>query len=146
MNTKSEKPQGDRPFSWEQRAAFDQSDPAGILFYGNYPRLAHRAIEEFIVHMGFNWEQWFANPLLGVPIRRLEVDYLSPLWAGKIYHWQVSLEKLGDSSLEFNVSVVEKSTFSLCARIRSVHVFIDLKDKKKLPIPPEFRQRLQQYL
>jgi len=47
---------------------------------------------------------------------------------------------------ESGFSVV--TTFSLdgaeCARVTTVHVFVDLATRKKRPIPEEFRAKLQQ--
>ncbi len=130
-----------------QRAAFDQCDPAGILFSGHYPLLAHRAIEEFVVHMGFSWGEWFQHPQYAIPLRHLEVNYLSPLRAGELYDWTVSLGDLGETSVPFKVEVRSVQDPSVvCAQIQSVHVFLDIKLKQKTAIPLEFRHKLEPFV
>lgn len=121
---------------------FDQCDPAGIVFYGNYAALGHRVLEEFIVSMGIPWEEWFACDRWGVPIRHLEIEYLKPLYAGQKYLAHASISKLGETSVSFEVKFKEVAG-DVCSRISSTHVFINVTQMKPLSIPDAIREKLK---
>lgn len=124
---------------------FDRCDLAGIVFYGNYAALAHQVLEQFIPHMGIPWQTWFQNPTWAMPIRKLDVEYFKPLFAGQNYQAEAAVVKIGDSSLTFSVEFLD-SQGELCTRIQTVHVCVALKDKKKAALPPEFRKQLNSWL
>lgn len=126
-------------------AHFHLCDPAGILFYGNYAAIGHQVLEEFIVAMGIPWREWFENAKWGIPIRKLDVEYRAPVWAGRTYQAKASVTKLGETSVEFQVNLFDESD-NHCTQIRTVHVFIDLKSKQKMPIPDSFLMCLRKGL
>lgn len=120
---------------------FDDCDPGGIVFFGNYYRITHRVFEDFIRSLEIPWEHWFKNPKWAVPLRKAQAEYLQPLWAGKTFTVEVGLTKIGESSLtvEFKISNQEKV---LCSRVETTHVFIDPKKGRKIKIPTDIRKKL----
>jgi 4-hydroxybenzoyl-CoA thioesterase len=122
-------------------ANFHLCDPAGILFYGNYAGIQHQVFEDYILTLGFTWQEWFQNPEFGVPLRKLEIDYLHPLFAGHTYKATAKFARLGTTSLDFVVQLFNDNG-SLCTTIRTTHVFLNLKRKEKMPIPDDIRRRL----
>ncbi len=119
---------------------FDRCDLAGIVFFGNYAAFAHQVLEEFIPAMGIEWRTWFHDPSLGIPVRKLEVEYLKPLFAGRHYTATAVVERLGQTSVTFCVEFSDGA--EVCSRIRSVHVFLSMKEKKVINIPESFRDHL----
>lgn len=128
-------------FSTEIFIGFDETDMGGIVFYGNYYRIAHRVIEEFIQFKGLKWQQWFASKEWLVPLRHSEADYLSPLFPGEKYSARVQVLRLGDSSVTFQVEIGPKGKPN--SQVRSTHVFVEPKTKKKISIPDVIRKALQ---
>lgn len=127
-------------FEIRKRIYFDEGDPGGIVFFANYLTWAHRAIEEFVESIGIPWKAWYESKEYGVPLRHVEVEYLSPLFPGTELRLCVDVKKVGNSSVVFQVSFFrgEKE----CGRVQTTHVFIDLKEKKKRPIPDLIRDQL----
>lgn len=123
---------------------FDEADAAGILFFSRHLTYAHRTIEAFCRHSGIGWENWFWSKEWGVPLRHIEASYQHPLRPGKDYLARLMVAKLGESSVSFEIKIYQQDR--LCTEIKTTHVFVDLKEEKKRPIPPFIRERLEAYL
>jgi YbgC/YbaW family acyl-CoA thioester hydrolase len=121
---------------------FDEADGEGIVFFGNYFRLAHRALEQYLAQIGFPWEEWFKNQEFGVPLRHVEADYLRPLRPGDTFFAAVKVAEIGESSVTFDYEFQDPSGKSL-AKLKTAHVFASRADFRKIPIPASIRSRLQ---
>ncbi len=124
---------------------FDEADGEGIVFFGNYFRLAHRALEQFLPQIGIPWDEWFKNPEFGVPLRHVEADYLKPLKPGMSFQVQIVVGEIGESSVHFEYEFQDMNSQAL-ARLKTSHVFATRKDMKKMRIPDSLRTRLEKYL
>jgi acyl-CoA thioester hydrolase/1,4-dihydroxy-2-naphthoyl-CoA hydrolase len=125
----------------EQHVHFDECDPAGIVFFGNFFRLAHRAIEEYLPTVGIPWNEWFLGKGYAAPLVHAEADYKSPLFQGEKYKASVQLQKMGESSVTFTTTFAAVNG-RLCATVTTVHAFIDTKTKTKIAIPSSIRDAL----
>ena len=122
--------------------AFDEADGEGIVFHGNYFRLAHRAFEAWLPQCGIAWHEWFKNPVFGVPLRHVEADFLSPLRPGDTFDVVITVQEIGRTSVHFNYEFRDASG-KAAARLKSSHVFVSRKDMSKIEIPEDLRRRLQ---
>lgn len=129
-------------FKKQFQVHFDECDPAGIVFFGNYFKLAHRGIEDFIVDSGITWKDWFQSKDFGVPLIHADADYKIPMFQGESYVANIDVTKIGESSISFE-TVFETLSGDVCSVVRTVHVFIDSKSMKKRPIPEDFRSKLE---
>jgi len=121
---------------------FDEGDVEGIVFFGNYFRLAHRALEAWLPTVGIPWEEWFKNVEWGVPLRHVEADYLRPLRPGDSFEAKVEVAEIGESSIHFNYEFLDlKGT--VLAKLKTSHVFVTRPAMKKHHVPDEVRARLQ---
>lgn len=121
--------------------AFDEADGEGIVFFGNYFRLAHRAFEAWLPTRQIPWREWFANDDWGVPLRHVEADYQSSLKPGDEFLVQITTERVGESSAHFTY-VFTSPTGQPLARLKTSHVFVSRKEKKKRDVPATIRERL----
>lgn len=121
--------------------AFDDADGEGIVFFGNYFRLAHRALEQYIPQIGIPWKTWFKNDSWGVPLRKVECEYLSPLKPGQQFHAAIRVENLGENSLTFSYEFIFEG--KAVAQLKTVHVFLDRKTLTKMAIPEDIRMKLK---
>ncbi len=131
----------EKPF----HAHFDECDPAGIIFFGNHFKLAHRAIEGFVMNAGIAWKDWFESENFGVPLVHAEADYKSPMRQGHKFLARVRIARLGDSSVEFE-TIFEKANGDTCSVVKTVHVFINTSSMKKQSIPKDIREKLESQL
>jgi acyl-CoA thioesterase FadM len=131
--------------------AFDDADGEGIVFFGNYFRLAHRALERWLPEVaGIGWAEWFKNPDVGVPLRHVEADYLKPLRPGDVFEARIAVASIGDSSVhfvyEFKAPDGTDTGAATFARLKTSHVFIDRHELKKTTVPASLRARLERRL
>ena len=130
-------------YTHECTIRFDQADPAGIMFFGQVFFLAHEAFEKFVISTGFSWEEWFANSKWGTPIRHSEANFQRPMRPGKSYQINVTVARLGESSM--TIRYVFMRDAHVHCEVQIVHTFIDIKEITKMPIPTEVRTRLAKF-
>jgi YbgC/YbaW family acyl-CoA thioester hydrolase len=121
---------------------FDEADGEGIVFFGNYFRLAHRALEQYLAQIGFTWEEWFKNKEFGVPLRHVEADYLRPLRPGDTFLSVIKVAEIGESSVSFDYEFQDPAGKSL-AKLKTAHVFTSRANFRKISIPENIRSRLK---
>jgi 1,4-dihydroxy-2-naphthoyl-CoA hydrolase len=125
--------------------AFDEADGEGVVFFGNYFRLAHRALEQFIPQLGIPWEEWFKNEEWAVPLRHVECDYLQPLRPGDEFTAHIHVSNVGESSVRFTYEL-RNAEGKPTAHLTTAHVFVARKTFKKAEIPQSVRERLERVL
>ncbi len=121
---------------------FDDCDPGGIVFFGNYYKLAHKVFEDYVRSLEIPWEHWFKNPKWVVPLRKSQAEYFQPLWAGQNYTFTVGIVKIGESSVTFEFKITNSQN-ALCSRLETTHVFVDPKKGRKMKVPADIKKRLQ---
>lgn len=127
--------------SMQFTVAFDEADGEGIVFFGNYFRLAHRALEAYLPTKGIAWAEWFHNPEWAVPLRHVDADYRQPLRPGDTFESEIQVSEIGESSLTF-IFEFKTLTGQPIAILKTTHVFVDRKTRKKRAIPSSVRQSL----
>lgn len=122
---------------------FAHTDMGGVIFFGRYIELAHRAYEYLVrQQLNLDWATWFDNPDWLVPVRALTVDYLRPLRGGAAGEIQPRVEKIGRSS--FTHSYTFLSQGNEAAIVRMTSVFVDRTTFRKISIPPLVLKLLQE--
>lgn len=121
--------------------AFDEADAEGIVFFGNYFRLAHRALEAYLPSIGIAWEEWFKNPSWGVPLRHAEADYLKPLRPGDVFDAKITITEIGENSVHFEFEF-KSPEGQVLAKLKTSHVFVSRSTFSKYPVPESLRLRL----
>ncbi|RLI76470.1 acyl-CoA thioesterase [Archaeoglobales archaeon] len=73
-------------------------------------------------------------------LARAEIDYLAPLFLGEIVTVNMWVGKIGNTSWEFVYEIKEKETNRLAVKAKTIQVWYDLKQNKKMPIPEDVRK------
>lgn len=120
---------------------FDEADGEGIVFFGNYFRLAHRAFEQYLPEIGITWREWFAHKDWGVPLRHVEADYRKPLRPGDAFEVAIEVADIGESSVHFRYRFLKDG--ELAAELKTSHVFVRRPDMAKLSVPKELAAKLR---
>jgi 4-hydroxybenzoyl-CoA thioesterase len=124
---------------------FSHCDLAGIVYYPRFFDLLHQAMEEWF-NVGLN--QSFADLLmkqkLGTPTVSTQCEFLGPATLGDILTIELSVLRLGKSSIEFDykASVEGKP----CLKCRHIICMFSQETFKSIPIPDSLRQRMQAYV
>ena len=123
---------------------FSHTDMGGVMFFGRYLELAHRAYEHFVEQqLGVDWNEWFNNAEWIIPIRALHVDYLNPLRGGSEGEIQTCVVKVGSSSFTHTYTFLAEG--KNCAVVSLTSVFVEKKRFGKIPIPLSLRQALEKH-
>ena len=101
------------PFATEKLIRFHHCDPAGIVFYPQYFVLINELVEDwFDQGLGIDFARLHGELKRGVPVRRLECDFLSPSRIGERLTFTLALTKIGGSSLTARVEAGRASSGS----------------------------------
>jgi acyl-CoA thioesterase FadM len=133
------------PFRRPVVIRFEEADARGVLFYGRLQALAHHVWEDFAVsELVERWEDWFESREFVAPIKHAEATYHRPLKPGHRYVAELTIGKVGESSIEVVTRFLDESGREpvLCAEARVVKVMADPSTWKKIPIPAGIRERL----
>ncbi len=117
------------------------TDAAGILFFGNYFRLAHDAYEAFMETIGFSLRHIIGEADFLVLIAHAEADYSKPMRLGDKLTAELQVENLGQASFVLAYSLKDVNN-DIAATVKTVHVTIDKKSGGKIPLPERLREKL----
>ncbi|MGB0129155.1 MAG: thioesterase family protein [Rhodocyclaceae bacterium] len=133
------------PFCRDKLIRFHHCDPAGIVFYPQYFILFNELVEDwFRDALGMDFAQLHMEHRLGVPMAKLECEFLSPSKIGEILHLRLTVQRIGGTS----IAVLVEGGAEGAVRIRAnlVLVLASLDTIKSVPIPPWLRERLERFL
>jgi len=128
-------------FTVKRRINFYDCDPAGILFFAKLFEISHSVYEEMIDSFKFNMNYW-NNEKFAVPIIKTNGEYLKPLKPGDEIKINLSVTLLKENSFQLTYEWVN-SGGEIAATARTVHVFVDKREWKKVSIPDEINKKLE---
>lgn len=131
-------------FQTEAKINFFDCDPAGILFFGNFFKIAHAAYEELLKN-GNLTRNYFSDNDYALPLVHSEGDFLKPLRPCESARLQVIVSLLKESSFELTFQI-GNGAGQTCAIVKTVHVAVSRKNWKKTRIPEDLKEFLKQHL
>ncbi len=135
----------DRYYSSHQIVRFQHCDPAGIVFYPRYYEMLNLTVEHFFEEqIGFSFNQLHVDLHVTVPTVRIETDFFEASWMEDRLDFQLRLDRIGRSSLAFNISCRCGEEERLKAIITLV--CIDFTKKKAVPWPAPIRARIEELM
>lgn len=123
-------------FHHEIRVGWADCDPANIAYTGKIPEFALEAIDVWWEHhLGHGWYQINRDLGYGTPFVHLSVDFRSPITPDHRLICVVSPNKLGTTSIGFNVLGYQNN--ELCFEGNFVCVFVKAPGLQKIPVPKQ---------
>ncbi len=133
------------PFEADKLIRFHHCDPAGIVFYPQYFVLFNELVEDWFNHgLGIDFARFHAEDRLGVPMAHIECDFRAPSKIGDMLKFRLAVKNVGTSSL--TLAVEARAGEEVRVRATLVVVMASLEAHRPVPIPPEFRAKLERYL
>jgi len=134
-------------FRSQLKIRFGDIDRAGIVYYPRFMHYFHVALEEFFSgELGIEYHAVVETHRIGLPTVHLESDFSRPFSYGDDIEVEVSLLKVGRSSITFGYRVFKQGESDPRITGHNVTVCLDMDTFKKLVIPSWFRQLLEQQL
>jgi 4-hydroxybenzoyl-CoA thioesterase len=132
-------------FVHDQLIRFAHCDPAGIVYFPRFFDLAHSTMED-----------WFASGLqqplpelirdrrIGTPTVSVQCEFVKPLRMGDTLRFEVCVLKAGNASVQIAYSGKKDGVEHL--RMVQTIAFMALDAGSAMPIPPDLRPRIEEYL
>jgi len=130
-------------YTYQTKIKLHQTDAAGLLFFSHQFEIIHDAYEALLETIGFGFAELIRNKPFFLPIVHAEADYKLPLFVGDVIEIQVTVAQVGQTSFTFSYKLLN-SKQELVGTAKTVHVTMDKAAKKKIPIPPDMRKKIEQ--
>jgi len=128
-------------FEEVQTVRFQHCDPAGIVFYPRYYEMLNLTVERFFERqLGYSFNRLHTELHVTVPTVRIETDFLEASYLEDRLQFQMTLDRIGRSSLAFQISCKCESEERLRAIITLV--CIDFAKKKAVAWPEVIREQV----
>ena len=123
-------------FSHRMTVRFGETDPAGLVYYPNIFHYLHIAMEEFFAaRCGITYHRLVTEERIGFPTVQVQTEFTQPFVYGDMVVIQISVAKIGRSSLTLDYLLKKAGEDEACANSRQVHVAIDLDTRRPVAIP-----------
>jgi len=125
------------PFSWTSPVRFSDVDHAGIVYYPRFFHLFHLAFEElWRARMGARaYVELLDVDRVGFPAVRAECDFKAPLRFGDDATVELSISRMGRTSITFHYRVFRAHDRVLAAQGNVVCAIVDLAKFVAIPAP-----------
>ncbi|MFZ6755851.1 acyl-CoA thioesterase [Undibacterium sp. Ji50W] len=132
-------------FTAELPIRFAHCDPAGIVFYPRYFEMMNGVVEDWCAQgLGCSFREMHIERGIGLPTVHLETDFIRPAQLGETLMAELTVLKLGNTSVEIQVSFSgQQQDVRLKARL--VLVMMDLTLRQAIAIPDELRAAMLHY-
>lgn len=122
---------------------FRDTDAAGIIYFANYFTLAHEALEACMVHYGIGVGRVIREKEYILPLVHADGDFAAPLRADDEVEIAVTVITIGRTSFTVEYAMRKADGTHVC-EAHTVHVALNRKEHKAMPIPEEVRVVLEQ--
>ena len=127
------------------RIRFAHVDPAGIVFYARYFEIINMVLEDwFRDGIGHDFGILNERDRVGIPLLHIEADFMKPSFLNDIVEFRLTVEKIGNSSFTINYEGWLGEERRL--KMQAVHAFVELTQKKSVPIPDIVRERMKAFM
>lgn len=131
-------------FNFSLRVFFEDTDAAGVVYYGNYLKFMERARSEWFLQRSLGMKKLMDQHQMVFVVSRTELDYLRPAKLEDLLEVSVELVELKKVSAVFRQSVTRDGVL-LCKGLTKVGCVHTLTMRPSA-IPPEVASELNQLL
>jgi len=132
-------------FSRERLIRFSHCDPAGIVYFVNFFDTIGGVVEDwFREAVGLPFQEMHLERRVGFPIVNTGCEFFKPARLGDTLRLELSIARLGRSSIEFMVLGTVEGEEKFRARHKVAMVSLDTFRAR--PIPEDMRAKMAPYL
>jgi 4-hydroxybenzoyl-CoA thioesterase len=132
-------------FVFRRPVRFAEVDAAGIVFFPRYHEYCHDALEALFGELPGGYAALFRERDLGVPTVHVETDFKSPLRFGDVARFEITIERVGRTSLTFYHTIRREADGIIAATVRHVVVMTRISTLTPIPVPADVRALLDRY-
>ncbi|MBN1869275.1 MAG: acyl-CoA thioesterase [Candidatus Omnitrophica bacterium] len=112
------------------------------MFYANQLKMVHDAYEALLEHIGLGFHELLVHKNFRLPIVHTEADFKSPLSVGDLIDIQAKVLNIKTTSFTLSY-VLANAAGTVVGAAQTVHVSVDKRSLKKIPLPPDLRDKLK---
>ena len=116
---------------------FNDADPLGVVWHGNYVQYFEDAREDFGAKYGIGYLEIFANGFV-VPVVSLHCDYKKSLRYGDIAAVKIIYKPTLSAKINFDYEIKNHKTNEIVAVGSTSHVFLEKESMQLQLVFPEF--------
>lgn len=130
-------------YLYKTKIKLHETDAAGLLFFSHQFKIIHDAYESLLEKIGFGFANLIREKDFFLPIVHAESDYKLPLFVGDVLEIRITVENLGRTSFTFAYEL-RNARRQIVGTARTVHVTVDKKTRKKIPLPQDMRKKIEE--
>jgi YbgC/YbaW family acyl-CoA thioester hydrolase len=131
-------------FEFDLPIHYASIDYARIVYYPQFVHFCHVTKEEmFPVVVGVTYAALIQEQGLGYPTVKSEAEFLGPVAYGDRLRMRMTVERLGESSVDFRYEGRRLSDGELAFRVRNTEVCVEIAAWNSTPIPDSHRKAFQ---
>lgn len=124
-------------FTYRRTIRFADTDAAGVVFFPNYFSICHEAYEESLAADGIEFQSFFSEHGVAVPVSKSQADYVRPLTCGDKVSVTLTPSLLGPDSYAISYELHRLGhPDRLAARVRTEHVCMSSHARERHALPP----------
>ncbi len=123
---------------------YADTDAQTHVFFGNYFTYMDEAYMGYLEAIGFSWAA-LADMDLETYYVSADCQFMGRAYYGDMLHVYAGCTRLGNSSLEVEMSVINSGSIELIAKGRMIAVMIDSTSDKAVRIPDAFREAVNTF-
>ena len=128
-------------FACEIPIRFGDVDHARIVYYPHFFHFCHVAMEElFAKAVGVPYHEVIGRDRRGYPTVHIETDFRKTVGFGETLRMEVSVLRIGTSSVDFRFEGKRRSDGETAFVARITTVCVDMDRFTSVPIPPAHRE------
>jgi YbgC/YbaW family acyl-CoA thioester hydrolase len=132
----------DWPVTYRRKVRFSDSDAQAIVFNGNYLTYFDDTITDYFDAAGLPWSEFAARGYEMV-LGRAEIDFRSSARIGDVLVTGARVERIGTTSVVFELSTWEEASGRTVAEGREIQVVLDGLTLEKTPVPAFFIEAVE---
>lgn len=118
------------------------SDPAGIVYFGNYLRFVDQAEEELFLQASAHRQRLLDVYSIWMPRVEAHITYVRPIRSGSPVRVRLDPQFEGEKTVRFDFEIVDDADRERVASGYMTAVCVDRATFKATPIPEEIRKAL----
>ena len=131
-------------FITTNKVRMHDTEIAGILYFARQFRFVHDALEDLVESEGLSFHKLFHESPFVFVVVHVEADYLTNLKVGDKLEIHVKVAEIGNSSFTIEYLIYREDNV-LVGRAKTVHVSLESKSRKKIPLPKDLKNILIKY-
>jgi len=132
------------PFRYALRVRFNECDPQRVAFNANFLTYIDVAITDlYRQHCDGSYVEVMERSGVDVVVAEANLKFVAPAHFDQEIEVALTVERLGDTSIEVSALICFKGKTLVTAELR--YVFVDIESWGKTPIPAQIRAMMAQF-